>query len=131
MRPFPDAALVVTLAVAVLVHWGFMLWAGEPANGAWWSLVLPFAVWGAAPFTGLALAAWFARRSRAALWLLLAVSLLLTVGSALLLWDAFVANSDAQSGLLFVFLPIYQLLVAIPAAAIALFLGLRDDATKH
>jgi hypothetical protein len=131
MRSRPFAALAITLVVAILVHWGFMLWAGDPDTGEWWALILPFALWGAAPFTGLGLAAWFARRSRAAIWLLLGVSLLLTVASALLLWDAFVASTDAQSGLVFVFLPIYQLVIAIPSAAVALFLGLRPRTASH
>ena len=80
----------------------------------WWLGFLAFAVWATIPFGVVAVASHRFRAAAAALKLLLLASLLLTVSAMCLLYDAFVARPDAQSGILFVFLPVWQMIGLAP-----------------
>ncbi len=116
------------LAVGAATTLGFMVDAGEPARPAWWLLFVPFAAWGLAPYAAVAVAARRARGSRAPARVLLAAAALLVAGSAALLYDAFVRHLDPQSGLVFLFLPLWQIVGLAPFLVLARALGRRADA---
>ena len=98
---------------------GFMLYAGEPSRPLWWLAFAVFATWGLIPFACVAAVARRFADSRGSLRVLLLAAVLLSIGNAFLLYEAFVAQPDAQSGLVFIFLPMWQLVALIPFLAIA------------
>ena len=111
MLPRITYGLLLVGAVATV---GFMGYAGRPANALWWLFALPLAAWTLVPF-GLVAAE--ARRYTAdlgSLSLLCAAAALLSASSIGLLYLAFVAKPDAQSGLVLVFLPLWQVLGLLP-----------------
>lgn len=103
----------VTYAVAaagLIFTTVLMLYASEPWNAGVgrWAMILPFAVLALSPYLVIArLARRLAHdlvKSRA----LLAVAILVTAPAIYFYVMGFLVEPDAQSGLLFVFLPIYQ-----------------------
>lgn len=103
---------------------GFMLHAGSPGQPSWWLGFILFGAWALAPYGVCAAAARRASDGREGLvWL--AASVLLTGASAALLYDAFLARPDAQSGLVFLFLPLWQLVGLAPFALAARSLARR------
>jgi len=106
---------------------GFMLYAGQPEHPGWWLGVLPFVLWSLIPYALLAWTAARVRDSRRSLWVLLVASVLLTGGSGVLLYQAFVARPDAQSGLVFLFLPVWQVVVLAVPVVVAHALGRRGS----
>ncbi|MBW2416282.1 MAG: hypothetical protein JRG76_17430 [Deltaproteobacteria bacterium] len=93
------------LAAGACITLGFMVYAGSPGEPGWWLGFLPFA--------GVA---WSVRirRDGPGATLLLVGAVLLTSASTFLLYQAFVAEPDAQSGIVFVFLPVWQILAMLP-----------------
>lgn len=103
-----------------------MLYASEPWNAdlGRWAMILPFAVLAVSPYLIIARLArrigHDAVKSRA----LLAVAVLVTAPAVYIYVLGFLVEPDAQSGLLFVFIPIYQLLAGTVAGmAIWLFVS--------
>ncbi len=118
-------ALLTVGAVATL---GFMAYAGEPGRASWWLFALPFAAWTLMPY---ALVAAEARRhpsNRGSLSLLSVAAALLSGLSIVLLYLAFVAQPDAQSGLVLLFLPLWQSFGLLPFLAASRFLARRGAA---
>lgn len=112
------------LAAGALITLGFMLHAGSPGQPSWWLGFLLIGAWSLAPYGVCAAAGRRVSAGREGLvWL--AASALLTGMSAALLYDAFVARPDAQSGLVFVFLPLWQLVGLAPVAPVARSLARR------
>lgn len=110
-----QAALACGAAAVV----GFMIFAGEPAQPLWWLGFLLFAAWGLVPF---AIVYRFAQRNAAserALWVMLTAATFLAAGGFFVLRDAFLLHPDAQSGILFVVLPVWQSIALIPFLAVA------------
>jgi hypothetical protein len=106
----------------------FAMWrAGSPDSWGWWLHAAPFALWAFAPYALFGLASARMARSRAASAVMLVACALLSVVTAWLLRDAFVANLDAQSGIVFVFLPIWQAIALAPFLGAAVWLRGRDD----
>ncbi|MBW2281954.1 MAG: hypothetical protein JRG82_14545 [Deltaproteobacteria bacterium] len=101
------------LAAGACITLGFMVYAGSPDEPGWWLGFLPFGAWGVLPFAGVA---WSVRirRDGPGATLLLVGAVLLTSASTFLLYQAFVAEPDAQSGIVFVFLPVWQILAMLP-----------------
>lgn len=113
------------LVLGVVVTIGFMLHAGEPAKPTWWLFLLPFAAWALAPYLLVAVLAFRLHAQGGAAAVLALAALLLAGSSALLLWLAFVAEPDPQSGLVFVVLPFWQLAAAVPLGLLARWLARR------
>jgi hypothetical protein len=116
------------LVVGTLVTLGFMIRAGEPGEWWWWPLFLPFATWSLAPYAAVAHV--LRRRtsglaSRGAVCLAAA---LLAGTTAYVLYSAFVVHLDPQSGLVFLFLPLWQLLGVAPILWVAQWLARREAA---
>jgi hypothetical protein len=91
----------------------FMLYAGQPwkQESSSWPLMFGFAVWALSPYGGLALLSRHASGQRLPSWLVLVASLLSGSWAVVVQYQAFVAKPDPQSGLVYVFLPLYQWLV--------------------
>ena len=101
-----------------------MLHAGSPGQPSWWLGFVLFGAWALVPYGVCAAAGRRVSGGREGLvWL--GASVLLTGASAAILYDAFVARPDAQSGLVFVFLPLWQLVGLAPFALVARFLARR------
>ncbi len=115
-------AIFAILLVGGLVTLGFMLDAGEPDKLWWWAGFLPFAGWALVPYAALALVAHRLRSSRRSLWVLLVAAAVLSGSAAALLYQAFVTNIDAQSGIVFVILPLWQLIGCVPFLLLSLSL---------
>jgi hypothetical protein len=110
---------------------GMMLYASQPWSeqgaGGWLALAA-FAAFALSPYAVLALAARRADPHPARAWILLAVGVLVTVTAAWFYVLGFLVEPDPQSGLLFVFLPIYQL---IAGGVIGLALALLVAAARR
>ena len=108
-----SAAAIATYAVAVaggLFTLALMLYASEPWNAdlGRWALVLPFAVLAVSPYLVLARLARGLAGDTAKSRVMLGVALLVTAPAVWIYSQGFLIEPDPQSGLLFVFLPIYQ-----------------------
>ncbi len=104
---------------AVTTLWFMWRAGGEPSQPSWWLGVLPFAAWALAPYAAAALAVWRLRHSRVPTVVLFIAALLLSGFSVWVLYQVFVINLDAQSGLVFLFLPFWQLLALSPLFILA------------
>ncbi len=118
--------LVVVLALGILLTWGFMIAAGTPSRLWWWAVSVPFATWVAVPYAVVLAAGMRLRSAAPSLWVLLVVAALLSLSAAFLLYQVFVVHLDAQSGIVFVFLPGWQLLGIVPLLFLARFLHRRQ-----
>ena len=104
-------------AAGLLFTTALVLYASEPWNAGVgrWAMILPFAVLALSPYLIIArLTRRFGRdtvKARA----LLAVAILVTAPAIYFYVMGFLIEPDPQSGLLFVFLPIYQLLAGAVA----------------
>lgn len=113
----------VIAAAAGLFTAGLMLYASDPRGTSMgqWAMILPFAVLALSPYLVLMrLARAFAPdpvKSR----VLLAVALLVAGPAMWFYVQGFLVEPDAQSALLFVFLPIYQFILGA-VAGMALWL---------
>lgn len=115
------------LLVGVLVTMGFMLYAGEPTHLDWWLGFLFFGLWAFIPYFVVASMARRVSMSQPSLWVLLVAALLLTAGSSIVLYMSFIAQPDPQSGVVFVFLPMSQLVALVPFLLVAFLLRRRDE----
>lgn len=116
------------LILGATVTLGFMLHAGEPWELWWWGFFVPFAAWTLVPYAVLAFAV---RRRDAGPAYAVTVCLgaaLLAASSAAVLYSAFVAHLDPQSGLVLIFLPAWQLLGLMPILVVAQWLDGRAKA---
>lgn len=114
-----EAALLCGGAVVV----GFMIFSGEPSAPLWWLGFVLFAIWGLVPFVVAKRVVDRHAAHERALWVLLSAAIVLGAGTFAILRDAFVVHPDAQSGILFVLLPAWQLIALIPFFAAARWLG--------
>lgn len=134
MKDSPSPARIrIILAIAAaggLLTLALMLYASQPwsaeGSGAGALVLVPFALGALSPYAVLA---WLATRVRADAfrsWVLLVIALVITVPAIWLYVLGFLIEPDAQSGLLFVFIPVYQyviggVLMALGAIARAVF----------
>jgi hypothetical protein len=121
-----ERAIHVLAAAGGCATLAFMVHAGRPSGAGWWIGALPFLAWGLAPFAALSLGARALRASRRALGALLAGAAIVAAATAFALVDAFVVHPDAQSGVAFLFLPVWQLLGLAPFLAAGGALRARD-----
>lgn len=119
------------LGIGVLVTLGFMLHAGEPGRPAWWLGFVPFAAWAVSPFVAAGMVASRFRASPLAVRLVAAAAAALAGSSLFVYHQGFVAHPDAQSGLLFLFLPLWQLLAILPVFLAARALARRAGSSRR
>ena len=113
----------ILLLVGAVATLGFMVYAGQPGRASWWLFALPFAAWTLVPY---ALVTAETRRhlsNRGSLSVLCAAAVLLSSASIVLLYLAFVAQPDAQSGLVLVFLPLWQSFGLLPFLGVSRILA--------
>jgi len=113
-------------AAGALITLGFMVYAGRPSSLEWVVGVAPFAIWALAPFAGGALVCRVVRSSSRALGIVAAAAGLLAGVTAVLLHRVIVVEADAQSGLVFLFLPLWQSLGLAPFVGFALWVAIRE-----
>ena len=104
-----EALIYTLLAGASLTTIGFMVYAGRPSSASWFVEIAGIAAWALTPFATSAIATFLLRTSPASVKVLLAAAVLLFVSSTGLLIQAMLIAPDAQGGLIFIFLPLYQL----------------------
>lgn len=104
----------VVLAIAALATMAFMIYGGSPERAGWWLLFLPFAAWALLPYGLLAVRAERAAGHRGATTIVLVGSVLATAFGVFALYMAFVAQPDPQSGLVVLFVPVWQLVGLVP-----------------
>ncbi len=94
-----------------------MIYASEPWNAdlGRWALVLPFAVLAVSPHLVLARLARGLAHDAVKSRVLLGVAVLVTAPAVWIYAQGFLIEPDPQSALLFVFLPIYQLITGAVA----------------
>jgi hypothetical protein len=97
-----------------------MLYAGNPSSADWWSGIFGFFGWACLPYGILLfLNIIKAGKLKKDIVLLLTTAIVSGFGIILII-DAFFIHIDAQGGLVFLFIPIYQSIAAIAGGLIGL-----------
>ena len=109
----------VLVAIGLSANAYFMLSNGEPEHAGWWLGTLIFYGWAALPFIGMYFGNKFFYQTVGSKISNLIACLIITGGGVFILIDAFIIHLDAQSGIIFVFLPFYQCVVAGTAIVLA------------
>jgi len=104
---------LVLLSAGVLTTGFFMLDNGEPDTLEWWPIASLFFAWSIAPYVGVAYANEILSNNIFDRSILLFIAIIITIGGIAILIDTFIIHLDPQSGLVFIFLPIYQGAVVI------------------
>lgn len=121
---FPRAIFFL-LAVGAIGTLGFIAYAADPGQpSSWWFLFL-LAVWALLPYAIAAAAVRWQPASHASDSVLLLAAVLLAGLGTFGLYDAFILDPDPQSGLLLIFLPLWELLGLIPVVGISRFVARR------
>jgi hypothetical protein len=103
--------LQTTTSIALLVAILASGWFEQYAKGSSAKIALDgFAVWVASPFVLMLIPVALAHSVRAQ-FAILVVSAILAAGGVLLYWDAIFVHIDAQGAFVFLFIPLYQLVV--------------------
>jgi predicted permease len=105
----------ILLGFAIIYTAGFMLKVCNLKD----PFLLSFLAWACLPFLILAGFGRMNRESSPSLVVVLVTMLAITGASLYMLFRAFVTHPDAQSGLIFVFLPFYQIIASIIGGIIA------------
>ena len=115
------------LLAGALTTFAFVLLAGRPSRLEWWLGGILFAVWVLVPFGFLGLTARSRSLGKVSLATLLAASVLLMAVS-LITYNPAVMGSGSTASLVFVFVPMLELVGLIPFVIIALVLKDRGRA---
>lgn len=120
-----------TIAIGIVVTLWFMLRAGTGNSVGQWLLAIPFAVWVAVPYAIAGVAVRWLRGSPRSQAVLLFTAIVLTSTAIFLLYQSFVASGvDAQSALVFVFLPLWQVIGLAPFLFVAFLLRRRNNGSR-
>lgn len=114
--------LYIILAAGILSNAYFMFTDGEPDKLWWWLLGIVFFLWTSVPFVGLAAAYYRITLNIFGKIVLFFSALIITTGGIYFLVEAFITHLDPQSGLIFIFLPFYQLVVVAIGIGVSLLL---------
>ncbi|UCC13677.1 MAG: hypothetical protein JSW21_09905 [Gammaproteobacteria bacterium] len=117
---------IALLVAGFLATLGFMIYAGEPERLSWWPLVAPFAGWVGVPYAVLYLASRRSPSTSGSRAVLLLGAAAVSGFGILMLYEAFIAHPDAQSGIVLIFIPLYQLAGLIPLLLVARLLARRS-----
>ncbi len=114
-----------TLLVGCLATWGSILYTTSSIEPRELPGICLMLMWTLGPFLLVGYVAHALSASRRSLWTLQAAAVVLTVGGAIVLYQAFIAGTpDAQSGIAVLFLPAGQLAASVPFLIVAF--ALRD-----
>jgi len=120
-------AVDVALSSGALATLGFMLYAGEPAEPVWWLSAIVFGAWALAPYLFVA---WETRRQPPVMGsrvLLALAAVVMTAFGVAVLVSAFVLHPDPQSGLVILFVPIWQSLGLVPFVLGSRYFAFRSE----
>jgi hypothetical protein len=125
-------SILVLLAGGALATAGMMIYAAQPwgDNYAYQSVagylsLLLFMGWAISPYVALMVTTVWLAGPGAGRWMVLAGALLITVFGTWLTTEAIIIHPDAQGGLVFIFLPLYQWLVVAAIVVSGLWLKRR------
>jgi len=122
----------IILVFSVLFTVLIMLHAGDPSSADWWKGIPGFFGWACLPY-GILL--FFNNIYRGVFkkdLVLLITTAVVTGFAVLILIDSLFIHIDAQSGMIFLFLPVYQVLAAFVGGLIGLGLHQRSiNAQRH
>lgn len=131
-RSLVTVSTLVLLAGGALATVGMMIYAAQPwgDNYAYQSFagylsLLLFMGWAISPYFALMVTTVWLVEPGAGRWMVLAGALLITVFGAWLTIEAIIIRPDAQGGLVFIFLPLYQWLVVAVIVLVGLWLKRR------
>jgi ABC-type Fe3+-siderophore transport system permease subunit len=116
-----DASLYVGAVLSMV----FMIHAGEPHRLHWWPMFAVAFAWVLLPYAIVRQEARRRTGQPGPRIVLLVAAIALTVFSAIVMYGAFIAHPDPQSGLVFIFIPLYQLLGLVPFFILARYLANR------
>lgn len=119
-------AIGLVLTAGAISTVGLLAWATDLSRASGWLWGAAIALWSLTPYGVAARATRLVERSPKALRLMLATAVLLAGFGVAGLVSAFVLHPDPQSGIVPVFLPIWQLLGMAPLAIGAQWLARRD-----
>jgi len=111
------------LLIGIAVTIWFMFQNGEPDSFTWYLIAIPFLIWTTFPFAALFL---MMKKSKDVLHTHISTfitSAIISFGGIWILYDAFTVNLDPQSGLIFLFLPVLQLIIVSITFALIMFLN--------
>lgn len=112
MNHFLKTAGLICILIGIATNVLFMLKNGEPNSFTWYLIALPFLIWTTLPFAAVFLMMKKANNVLHTYVIFFLSSAIISSGGIWILYDAFVINLDPQSGLIFIFLPILQLIIA-------------------
>lgn len=102
--------LSISAVFGIITNAYFMIKAGDVGNFVWWIGFAIFFLWASIPFVTLFYLSKKQYHSPLELIPLVIAALMLVFSNSKILYMAFVTHLDPQSGLVFIFLPIYQFL---------------------
>ena len=122
MRKFTNIILVFSILFTFLI----MLYAGNPSSADWWSGIFGFLGWACLPY-GILLFLNIIKPGKLKKDIVLLVTTAIVSGfGIIMIIDAFFIDIDAQGGLVFLFIPIYQSIAAIAGGLIGLVFYVRS-----
>ena len=124
--PVLTRIIYALLLVGAIVTLGFMAQAGDTTQPSWWFFLPIFGAWVAFPYAAVAVVARWRPATPASHATLCIAAALLTGFGVLSLYSAFVTHLDPQSGIVLVFLPLWQLIGLTPFLLLSRHLARRD-----
>ena len=118
------------LLTGALVTLGCLAYAGDPQQPSWWVFLPLFGAWTLFPYAAVGAAARHYPASRGSLVTLAFAAALLSGFGTVVLYIAFVAQPDAQSGIVLVVLPLWQLVGLLPFLLLSRYLGRREQSLR-
>ncbi len=110
----------VVLVVAVIITISIIVRAADWATLLLIPVLLGFSAWAMVPYLVLFFSARLPTSSKVS-WVVFCATLVIVCMGVFIYIDAFFVHLDPQSGLVFIFVPLYQLILAGIMFAIALF----------
>jgi len=127
MIKYTNLVLVLSVLFTVLI----ILYAGDPSSADWWRDWTRFFGWACLPYGILLFFNNIYRGIYKKDLTLLITTIIVSGFGAFMLIDAFFIHIDAQGGLIFLFLPVYQAIAAIFGGLIGLGLHQRSLNAQH
>ena len=118
--------------LAALLTLGLLIYLGRGSRSLARCIgIVMFGAWGIAPYSGIATASLKMRRTSLEACMVLVGGLAIITFAGFVYHNGFFVHPDAQSGILFVFVPVYQWVGVAVALAIAYGLGCFAGRTER
>lgn len=123
MKRYLEIGGLLNLLVGIAATIWFMFQNGEPDSFTWYLIALPFLLWTTLPFAAVFLMIKKTADVFHADVIFFITSAIISFGGIWILYDAFNVNLDPQGGLIFLFLPVLQLIIVSISFALVTFLN--------